>query len=280
MGTDSTISQPYSRPVFAADQHVPDRAINDDDEVTATPVTPMNKALQDKLQSLEEIRTKEEKANSLRNDVFRKQRYHNAHSPATQPVTSAAGRRNKNKPTASADTVVTDDVFVVSTHRVPDEDGPSAGSRISQTPTKTETSNPVPVPVPVPVPASVFVGSSTREQPGSSRRPRLRSESSAGSEHAAAAIASALRRQSETTAEPYMSGNSNVVSSAEDSAPTRIDTGSVRGVGLQTTSESQPASVARLPDGWEQVRTADGTVYYYHKVTRVSRFLLFALYIL
>ena len=26
-----------------------------------------------------------------------------------------------------------------------------------------------------------------------------------------------------------------------------------------------------LPDGWEQVITSDGSIYYYHKITRVSR---------
>jgi hypothetical protein len=40
---------------------------------------------------------------------------------------------------------------------------------------------------------------------------------------------------------------------------------------LSETAESLPPPQPPLPEGWAQVMTEDGRIYYYHKVTRVSR---------
>jgi hypothetical protein len=260
----------------------------------SVPVTPMNKALQTKLQSLEEAQAQEdERTNALRNDVFRKQRHAYGHSPASaQPVASAAGRRHKNKGSANADVIVTDDVFVINNMlRGSDEDmGSSAPSvPFERTPHKPESINHVTI---------------SEEPPQVGARSRVRSESSAGTVPATATASATRRPSTEVQVPKTPSAHSTHVpldskarrpstdvhgsmtpstqqthSQPEDRAekvPVAADI-SADGSGghKQSVTHATPAAkpaVVKLPEGWEQVHTDDGAVYYYHKVTRVSRY--------
>ena len=85
---------------------------------------------------------------------------------------------------------------------------------------------------------------------------------------AVAAAASQASHQSQPTpTKPQPPRNSGPITVNEADLPAFAPSSSFS----SSSSSFSPVAAAALPPGWEAVRTEEGSVYYYHKTTRVSR---------
>jgi hypothetical protein len=263
--------------------------------------TPMNKVLQSKLQNLEEQEAQAQAANPfhraekgrgednsvLKNDVFRKQRQPQYANPSTPASQSNAFRKQKNKMNASADVAVNDDVFVVSKSQHNYEDLNMASSYTAANLAGS------------PLPSSDWRTAPFREQTGSSD-----SSDTMASAKCPESTTKPANSRTRTTSDSNVAGGSGESRSSPNpstsvppdvrpkASPTAVPT-ALSGAATIVTSSSSVLSDIRhkqqstynteptdhkLPDGWEAVRTEEGAIYYYHKITRVSRYVMLNLY--